>query len=405
MRKVLLLLFAFVTFTFANILQETIDNALPYSTIKLPSGIYSGNIVINKPLTILGKESDVIIQGDKTGKVVTINSSHVTLKNLTISGSGNQMTRLDSGIQINKASYCEVSDCNITDSLYGIDMVMVNNSIISNNIITSKKNDISLRGDALKIWYSNNNIIKNNTIAYARDVTLSYSNNNYIDNNIFLHNRFAIHLSLSNQNILQNNTFEYNSVGIMIMGSKNSEVINNSILSCTGAAGIGVVLKMVSNFLFEKNSVKYNAQGIYIDTKHTEEGMQRIIRYNTIAYNKEAFHFHGAIKNNTITHNEIYANIDDVVKSAKSDVTYLNIVKNNYWDRYTGFDKDGDNIGDSPHKIYQYADQLWHYNHKLKFFYASPVMSLLNFLANLAPFVEPILTIEDKKPLISATKE
>lgn len=217
MRKVLLLLFAFVTFTFANILQETIDNALPYSTIKLPSGIYSGNIVINKPLTILGKESDVIIQGDKTGKVVTINSSHVTLKNLTISGSGNQMTRLDSGIQINKASHCEVSDCNITDSLYGIDMVMVNNSIISNNIITSKKNDISLRGDALKIWYSNNNIIRNNTIAYARDVTLSYSNNNLIENNTFLHNRFAIHLSLSNQNILQNNTFEYNSVGIMII--------------------------------------------------------------------------------------------------------------------------------------------------------------------------------------------
>jgi hypothetical protein len=30
-------------------------------------------------------------------------------------------------------------------------------------------------------------------------------------------------------------------------------------------------------------------------------------------------------------------------------------------------------------------------------------MSLLNFLANLAPFVEPVLIIEDKKPLIRAT--
>jgi len=404
MKKILLLLLTFFTSIFANILQETIDKAPAYSTIKLPAGIYKGNIIINKPLSILGKEADVVIQGDRLGKVITINSSHVRLRHLTIRGSGNQMTRLDSAIQINKSNYCEISDCNITDSLYGIDMLMSNDSIIANNSITSKKYDISLRGDALKIWYSNNNIIKNNTIKYARDVTLNYSNHNIIDNNTFLNNRFAIHMSLSNHNILKNNSFKYNSVGIMIMGSKNTKVIHNDIQSCKGAAGVGVVLKGVSSFLFEKNSVKYNAQGIYVDTKHNEEGMQRKIIDNIIAYNKEAFHFHGAIKNNTIINNQIYANIDDVVKSARGDVTYLNIVEHNYWDRYTGFDKDGDNIGDNPHKIYQYADQLWHYNHKLKFFYASPVMTLLNFLANLAPFVEPVLIFEDKKPFIELKK-
>ena len=402
MKKIFLLLFTFVTSIFANILQETIDKAPPYSTIKLPSGIYKGNIIINKPLTIMGKEANVVIQGNNLAKVVTINSSYVTLQNLTIRGSGNQMTQLDSAVQINKANHCEISDCKITDSLYGIDMVMVSSSVIANNYITSRKNDISLRGDALKIWYCNNNIIKNNTIEYSRDVTLNYSNNNLIENNSFLNNRFAIHMSLSNQNILKNNSFKYNSVGIMIMGSKNSEVFHNDIQSCKGAAGVGVLLKGVSNFLFEKNSVKFNPKGIYLDTNHNEEGMQRKIIANIIAYNKEAFHFHGAIKNNTLINNEIYANIEDVVKSARTDVTYLNVIEHNYWDRYAGFDKDKDNIGDTPHKIYQYADQLWHYNHKVKFFYASPVMTLLNFLANIAPFIEPILIIEDKKPLVGA---
>ncbi len=403
MTKILLQLFFIVSITFASPLQKAIDNADAYATLKLPAGLYLGNVTINKPLTIIGKDKSVVIDGDGSGSVVTISSSHVILQNITITNSGNKMDKIDSAIAMKNVKQCEINSCRILNSLYGIDMLMVNDSVIANNYITSKKNDIDLRGDALKIWYSNNNVIKNNTIENARDVTLSYSNNNMIDNNTFLNNRFAIHMSLSNQNILKNNSFKYNSVGIMVMGSKKSELIHNDIQSCKGAAGIGVVLKGVSNLLFEKNSVKFNAQGIYLDTKHNEEGMQRRIINNVIAYNKEAFHFHGAIKNNTMVNNAIYANIDDVVKSAKSDVTYLNVVERNYWDKYAGFDKDGDNTGDTPHKIYQYADQLWHYNHKVKFFYASPVMTLLNFLANLAPFVEPVLIIEDKKPLMRAT--
>ena len=67
---------------------------------------------------------------------------------------------------------------------------------------------------------------------------------------------------------------------------------------------------------------------------------------------------------------------------------------------YEGFDKDGDNIGDTPHKVYQYADQLWVYNPDVKFFYGSPVISLLNFLAKLAPFTSPLFLMEDKKPKV-----
>ena len=128
--------------------------------------------------------------------------------------------------------------------------------------------------------------------------------------------------------------------------------------------------------------------------------MKSYINYNEISYNGEAIHFHAGIKDNTITHNRIFGNIDDVVKDIEGHFSSSNIVENNYWDRYAGFDKDGDNIGDSPHAIYQYADQLWHYNNKVKFFYGSPTMSLLNFMANLAPFVEPNLLLVDSKPIV-----
>ena len=133
--------------------------------------------------------------------------------------------------------------------------------------------------------------------------------------------------------------------------------------------------------------------------------MQRYIKNNEISYNGEALHFHEAIKNNTITNNKIFGNIEDIVKDVRGTYTSSNKIELNYWDRYAGFDRDKNNIGDTTHKNFQYADQLWHYNHKIKFFYASPVMSLMNFLANLAPFVEPIMLLEDKKPLIKVEND
>ena len=396
--KFYLLLLIFISHSFANPLQEAINTAAPYSTLKLPSGTYKGNILINKPLTIIGKDKDVIIQGSSDGSVITITSSNVILKNLTITGSGSRMDKIDSAITIRKAKECEINSCKLLDSLYGIDMDMVSESIIVNNYITSKELDIALRGNALKMYYANNNLIQNNTIENSRDVTLDYSNHNLFKGNLFKGNRFATHLSLSNNNFFDSNTYLYNSVSLMVMGAKNTMVVYNTIKSSKGAAGIGVVINGVSNFRFEHNTLKFNAKGIYIDGQEKAKGMKRYINHNEISYNGEAIHFHAYIVDNKITHNKIFGNIDDIVKDIEGDFKPSNIVEYNYWDRYAGFDRDNDNVGDNSHQIYQYADQLWHYNNKVKFFYGSPIMSLMNFLSNLAPFVEPNLLLEDSKP-------
>lgn len=398
MKKLLFLIF-FICALDANILQETIDNAPFGATLKLSAGIYKGNIIINKPLTILGKEDGVVIDGGGVGKVITINSPNVVLKNLTIQNSGKQMHNLDAAIYINKSKNSEISNCKIIDSLYGIDMLMVENSLISNNYISSYANEIGLRGDAIKIWHSHNNTINDNTIDKVRDVTMNYSNNNTITNNKISNSRFALQIAHSEQNIIKENAFRYNSVSLMLMMTKDTKVTNNSIQSSKGAAGIGVLLKGGDNLLFEYNKLKYNAKGIYIDSKWTEMGMKRFIVNNDISFNKEAIHFHLTIRNNTFTHNKFIGNIDDIVKSTAGFETKSNLVEYNYWDRYTGFDTNEDNIGDTSHKMYQYADRLWHYNNKVKFFYGSPIMALLNFMAQVAPFIDPILMLEDKKPI------
>ncbi|MEA3373933.1 MAG: nitrous oxide reductase family maturation protein NosD [Campylobacterota bacterium] len=384
----------------ANILQESIDNAPAGSTLTLSAGIYPGKITIDKPLSIIGKEDGVIIKGDGRGRVFTINSSDVILKNLTITGSGSRMENLDAAIAMERVKRCEISGCRLLESLYGIDMKMVSDSVVSDNYITSQKNNIDHRGDALKIWYGNNNLIRNNTIDSSRDITLTYSHNNRIINNHVTDSRYGVHISMSHSNTVQGNTYRYNAVGVMVMGAKETAITNNIIESSKGAAGIGVVMKGVSNLRLHNNKISFNAKGLYIETKYSEEQMQRYITHNEISYNSEAIHFHAAIQNNTITNNKFFGNIDDAVKDSRKNATSSNIIEHNYWDRYAGFDANRDNIGDTPHQILQYSDRLWQYNNKVKFFYASPVLSLLDFLASIAPFIEPVLIIEDTKPIV-----
>ena len=385
---------------FSSPLQDAINKAPSGATLRLSAGVYSGNIVINKALSIIGKEDGVFIDGNFSGNTISIHNSYVSLKNLNIINSGTKMHKLDSAVLIKEAKHISITHCKISNSLYGINMYRVKDSNISNNTISSIQADTQLRGDALKVWHSNNNIFAHNTITKARDSTFNYSNNNIIKNNTFLYNRLALQFGMSHKNSILNNTFKYNSSSLVFMGAMDINVSNNAILSSKGSAGIGLLIKNVKNFHFENNRLSFNGIGIYVDSKSIETGMQRFFLNNTITYNKEALHFHKDIQNNTIVYNTFKGNIDDVVKNTQNNTTFDNIIHHNYWDRYEGFDTNQDNIGDRSFKMYIYADQLWQYDHRLKFFYASPMMSMLNFLTQVAPFIEPVLILEDKQPLL-----
>ncbi len=384
----------------ANVLQDAIDNAPAGSILKLPAGVYKGNIVINKPLTIIGKEDGVIIDGGGEGTVIKATGSFITLKNLRITNSGSMHHKLDAAISMENGKQCEISNCVIDDCLFGIDLQMINNSIISNNTVTSKDVELGLRGDGLRLWYSNDNVVKRNTLIRSRDMVVWYSHGNLIEENHGEWCRYSLHFMYAGKNIVRNNTYKFNSVGIFFMYSQDTIATGNIIQSSLGATGMGLGLKDVSNFTIKNNTIIYCAQGLYIDRSPFEPDTHNWIDGNKILYNAEAMHFHSLSENNIIKNNKIMGNIEDIVNDSRGSKTNENEILGNYWDNYAGFDRDGDNIGDTPHRVYQYADQLWIYNPDVKFFYGSPVISLLNFLAKLAPFTKPIFLLEDEKPKV-----
>ena len=394
----IILSFLLLKTAFANLLQEAIDNAPNGSILKLPKGVYKGSIKINKPITIIGKEDGVIIDGEQTGTVVTITSPFVTLKNLTIQGSGDRHDKLDAAIKMSNSRQSEISNCTIKDSLFGIDVAMTNNTIISNNHIMSKDLPLGLRGDGLRLWYSNDNIVSKNTIIKSRDMVVWYSHGNQILDNYGEQNRYSLHFMYAGKNLVKNNRYKLNSVGIFFMYSKDTVAIGNTIQSSLGATGMGIGLKDVSNFTLKDNTIIYCAQGLYIDRSPFEPDTNNWIENNKILYNSEAMHFHSISENNIIKGNKILGNIEDIVNDSRGAKTNNNDIVGNFWDNYEGFDKNKDNVGDTSHKVFQYADQLWVYNKDVKFFYGSPVISLLNFLSRLAPFSQPVFLMEDKEP-------
>ncbi|ATB69110.1 nitrous oxidase accessory protein NosD [Sulfurospirillum diekertiae] len=390
--------------THRSSIQDAIDNAKEGSIIKLKAGIYEGNIVITKPISIIGTEEGVIIDGMGVGSVITVKSSYVTLKNLTIQNSGERSDVLDAAINMTGNTTTgalvqnEVSQCKILDSLLGINMEIVNNSLIKNNYITSKNYELGLRGDGIRLWYSNDNMIQKNHLYRSRDMVVWYSHGNTIEENLAEHGRYSLHFMYAGKNFVHNNVFQYNSVGIFFMYSNDTIATGNVITNALGATGIGIGLKDSSNFTIENNTIVYNAQGMYIDRSPFEPDSHLWIRNNQFLFNSEALHFHSLCENGIFENNVVKGNIEDVVNDSRSSDNFKNEFTKNYWDNYEGFDTNMDGYGDNPYRVYQYADKLWAYNPSVKFFYGSPVMTLLNFLSKLAPFSEPIFLLEDKQP-------
>lgn len=386
----------------ANLLQGAIDSASSGSVVRLSKGIYKGNIVIAKPISILAKEDGVIIEGLGEGSVITIKSPHVKLEGLIITKSGRRADLMDSAIFINNAQHVAIENCTIKNSLFGIFMDNVSSSTILNNTISSIDENIGLRGDGLRLWFSHNNTIKENKFIKSRDIVLMRSNDNTIVNNYIQECRYALFTQHGKNNLIQNNTIKESAVGVMLEGSMDTNITKNTIEGHHGAqTSLGILLKGASNIHVEKNSLGECNQALYIDNSPKMRETKNWILDNKIMYSTRGLNFKNHSIKNVIKNNELFGNMDNIMTDNRSGKTNENEIEGNYWDDYEGFDINKDNIGDSSYKKFLYLDQLWVDNPELLFFYGSPILSMLNFLLKLAPFMEPVFLIEDKKPIFS----
>lgn len=378
-------------------LQQIIDQTRPGQTIFLEPGFYIGPAIITtNGITIEGKGL-VTVSGQETGSVLFINADHVSLKNLKIIDSGGSHDKIDSGIKIT-GNFNLVDNCHISECLFGIDILQADNNLIQNCEISSiTKRQMALKGDAIRLWYSKNNLIKSNYWHNVRDMVVWYSSENTFEANKGVGNRYSIHFMYAHNNRIKDNVFYENSVGVFLMYSEQTVMTGNTIMRSTGISGMCLGMKETSSNQILNNRFIYSSEGIHVDVSPFVPEKTNTIANNEIAFCGIGVKFHTNQEGNLFKNNYFHNNLVQV--EAEGKTANMNKWDNNYFDDYQGFDKDGDNIGDTPYSLYAYVEHLWFFDRDVKFFYGSPLLLALDFLERLAPFSQPKFVLRDNKPM------
>jgi len=195
--------------------QELVDKAAPGSILKPPPGIYAGPVTIDKPITIDGGGQVTIDAGDK-GSVMMLNAGNSVIRGLRLTGSGDSHDTDDSCLDV-RGNNNVIEDNVVDNCLFGIDLKQVNDSVVRGNRIKSKDLELGVRGDGLRLWYSNNNLVEKNEIIDSRDMVAWYSNKNIFRDNLGRRSRYSIHFMFASDNIVEHNRFYDNAVGIYFM--------------------------------------------------------------------------------------------------------------------------------------------------------------------------------------------
>lgn len=376
-------------------LQPLIDAAEEGSTLTL-SGTYSGPVLLTKRLTLDG-QGQAIIDGGGKGTVFTLATSGATLKGLTFTGSGESHSTDDTCLNV-RGHENVVEDNRFEDCLFGVDLKQSNKNVVRRNHIRSLDVPLGRRGDALRLWYSMDNRVEENTIIDSRDMVVWYSNGNVIARNHGSRSRYSLHFMYAQHNVVEGNRFEDNSVGIYVMYTEGVEIRNNVISHSVGAAGMGIGFKEASNSVVEGNDVVYCAIGISSDLSPFEPDSTVSIKANRIAYNGVGIAFSGEKEGTTVEDNVFEGNIDQVAQSGGGS-SMNNTWRGNYWDDYQGFDRNRDGQGDTPYELYAFTDRIWMETPNARFFKNAPLMEALDFLERLAPFSAPELILRDEAPV------
>jgi nitrous oxidase accessory protein len=376
--------------------QELVDAAPEGSVLKVSAGTYAGPVHVRKPLTIVG-DGKVVIDGGDKGTVFVLETNNSVLRNVTITGSGDSHDSDDACLNV-RGHGNTIENVNIADCLFGIDLKQSNHNVVRGNRVRSKAYDLGVRGDGIRLWYSNNNLIENNLITDTRDMVAWYSHNNIYRGNEGRRSRYSIHFMFANNNLVENNRFIDNAVGIYFMYMEGGGARNNVISHATGATGMALGFKEASDIFIENNEIIYSAIGVGSDLSPFQPGTTIRFKGNRFAYNGIAIQLTSELGGNELRENIFEGNLTDIYQGGRGDGN-KNFWEGNYFDTYQGFDRDGDGYGDKPHEDYAYADQIWMEIPAARFFKTSPVLELLNFLERLAPFSAPELQARDARPL------
>ena len=381
-------------------IARLIESAEPGSTVVVPEGVYEGSLRIEKAIVLEGKGL-VTIDGLGKGSVVEIAVGDVEFRGFTIKNSGSTVDQEPAGIRAFQGPVI-IEHNRLEDVYFGIDLRPAGDSIIRYNTVIGKELKLGRRGDGIRLWWSHNTIVEDNTIDAVRDMVFWYSEDLSVARNVVTNSRYGLHFMYSHNTTLRDNELTSNSVGIYLMYSNNIHLVGNSIINNRGTSGYGIGLKDCDAITVENNALLANRVGMYIDNSPSSVDSFGIIKNNKVAFNEIGMLSTPITHNNVITHNSFLENEEQVTVHGRGQLMLNEFSADgvgNFWSDYSGFDQDNDGVGDFPHEPRSLFRSLLARQPNLRIFLHSPAQQAIELTARAFPELSPMPIFIDHSPL------
>ena len=379
-------------------LGEAIRAARPGDTIVLHKGTYrEGNLIISKPLFLIGKDGPVL-DGALKGELLTLTGKNIHVSGILFINAGYSSMNDFAAIKIIDAQNITVADNTIANASFAIHIANSVHSVIRNNTIKGNNKSEHLSGNGIHLWKCDNMKIHNNRISGHRDgiylefVTKSTMSENLSEKNI----RYGLHFMFSHDNAYLSNIFRNNGAGVAVMYSRNVRMENNVFDKNWGASAYGILLKDITDSHIINNRFFQNTVGIHM------EGSSRLkIINNVFQENGWAIKVQASCDDNSFQYNNFYGNSFDVATNGSAN---LNRFHQNYWDKYEGYDRNRDGMGDVPyHPVSMYA-MIIEQNPNALILLRSFMVTLLDRAEKAIPSLTPE-NLKDSSPMIKPNKQ
>lgn len=376
-------------------ITAAITRAQAGDTITVARGRYEENLLIDKPLTLKGLDRPTINSALK-GDTIRITSPDVTIENLIIADSGDDLTAQNAGVYIQPgADRVTVKNCDIAYSLFGLWIEGVKDVRIVGNVITGKRDYPSAqRGNGIQLYNTTGAHIEGNHISFARDgIYVDVSHHAIFRKNRIHDTRYGTHYMNSYYNLWEDNDVYRNRGGLALMETRNQIVRNNR---AWGNSDHGIMLRTIQDSTVENNIVAGNQRGMFI-----YDAEYNVLRNNLVVDNDVGVHLWAGSINNKVENNDFINNRQQIRYVSTRDEKW-GAEGGNYWSNYVGWDRDGDGRGDVPYEANDIVDQLVWRMPVVKLLMNSPALQTLRLIAQQFPLLRAP-SIVDPKPQMRPT--
>lgn len=377
---------------FATI-TKAINAAKSYDTVVVSFAIYhEQNLIINKPLVLKGINHPVL-DGENKFEIISIKSPFVTIDGFKIQNSGVSSMTDYAGIKICNVSHVNIINNILSNTFFGIYSQYGTNCLIQNNTLAAFAKQEQQSGNGIHCWKSDSmRIIGNNVTGHRDGIYFEFVTNSIIWRNVSTKNiRYGLHFMFSNNDTYAVNRFENNGAGVAVMFSNHVKMFSNFFRENWGDASYGILLKEISDSHIQGNVFEKNTSGIYF------EGASRIqMEKNVFRNNGWALKIQASCMDIVLEKNNFIGNTFDVGTNGS---LVLNTFKNNYWDKYEGYDLNKDNIGDVPYRPVSMYSMIVEKNPPAMILFRSFMTSLMDKTEKVIPSLTPE-NLKDEHPLM-----